>query len=117
MHRRLGYFLLYLLSLTCYCQTIDKLNKKIKGSNPSLTARRLAFEQVRTLFQAKTGTWLAMDFEAYEWEHKTITEFGWSKLTWDAEGNEIQERGHAIIKEHRHLTNGRWVPEHRDVSI
>ncbi|KAJ6598966.1 hypothetical protein DFH09DRAFT_1129679 [Mycena vulgaris] len=91
---------------------IDKNNKRLKGSNPSLTARRDAFERARKFWVAKTGTWCSMDFEAWEREHTAITEFGYSSVRW-SDGTEVADAGHFTVKENRALTNGVYVPENR----
>ena len=33
------------------------------------------------------------------------------------DGEEVQEEGHFIVKEHVNDRNGKWVPEERDVRI
>lgn len=58
-----------------------------------------------------------MDFEAYEWEHMTVTEFGWSCVRFGMDGEEEEETGHLIVKENRHLINTRWVAGNRDVRM
>jgi len=91
---------------------IDKNNKRLKGSNPSLTSRREAFERVRTLWAARSGTWCAIDFEQWERDHTIITEFGCSQIHWDS-GKEIQDSTHFIVKEHESYRNGTYVVENR----
>lgn len=82
----------------------------------SLQNRRFMFERVRALWSEKRGSWCAMDFEAYEWEHMTVTEFGWSYVTF-VNGEPEEKNGHLIVKENRHLINTRWVQGNRDVSL
>ncbi|KAI0069959.1 hypothetical protein K474DRAFT_1680524, partial [Panus rudis PR-1116 ss-1] len=91
-------------SLKKAIKVIDKNNKKLKGSEPLLTSRRLAFERVRTFWKDKAGTWLAIDFEAWEMEHDMITEFGWSSIHWEDE-KEVRDDGHLIVAERRKYTN------------
>lgn len=81
-----------------------------------MTARRHAFERARTFYGDKRGTWLAVDFEAWEREHTMITEFGWSAIYWDESANEVEEKGHLIVREYERYTNGTYVPEHRWVT-
>lgn len=95
---------------------IDKANKRLKGTNRRLTHRRLVFEKLRRFWGEKTGTWLAVDFEAWEMEHNLITEFGWSLVTWE-NGEEIRDRAHLIVKERRQYYNHKYVRGNRDVSL
>lgn len=103
--------------LTCHSlfQVIDKNNKRLKGSNPSLTHRRLLFERVRTFWTAKKGVWCAVDIESWERDHTVLTEFGWSTIGWK-DGERFEENGHLIVDEARKYTNSQYVPDHRYVS-
>ncbi|TDL29582.1 hypothetical protein BD410DRAFT_780030 [Rickenella mellea] len=92
---------------------IDKNNKRLKGTDPALMSMRQSFERVRTFWGAKVGTWLAIDFEAWEREHTVLTEFGWSCIQWK-DGEEICEEGHLMVKEHASYRNGTYVPDHRE---
>ncbi|KAJ7781141.1 hypothetical protein B0H16DRAFT_1497209 [Mycena metata] len=93
-------------------KTIEKNNKRLKGSTPSLLARRDTFERVRKYWSTKTGTWCSIDFEAWERDHSAITEFGYSSLHWD-DGAAVEASGHFTVKEHAMYTNGTYVPENR----
>jgi len=62
---------------------------------------------------AKSGTWCAIDFEGWERDHTVVTEMGYSILKWDAQGKEIREDGHWIIKEAEGYRNGTYVPDYR----
>lgn len=93
---------------------IEKNNKRLKGTDSKLLAVRQIFEKVRTIWTAKVGTWLAVDFEAWEMEHTVITECGWSSIQWSG-GGEARDRGHYIVREHMIYTNGKYVPHRRDV--
>lgn len=73
------------------------------------------FERVRALWAEKKGVWCALDFEAWDGDHKMITEVGWSLVRW-VDGKEVEEMGHLIVKEHMYYTN-HYVPEHRKVSL
>lgn len=97
-------------------QDIDKSNKRLKGSDNSLTALRLSFERVRTLWAGKVGTWLAIDIEEWERDHTVLTEFGWSLVRWDA-GEMVEEMGHWIVKENAKFHNGTWVADRRNVGV
>ncbi|KAG6857091.1 hypothetical protein H0H87_009652 [Tephrocybe sp. NHM501043] len=99
-------------SLRGAIKQIDKNNKRLKGSNPILQSRRLAFERIRTLWAAQRGIWCALDFEAYEYDHRLITELGYRFFGW-RDGVEHQENGHFIVTEHQKFLNGKYVPEHR----
>ncbi|KAI0732947.1 hypothetical protein C8Q72DRAFT_73998 [Fomitopsis betulina] len=97
-------------------KTIDKNNKRIKGAPSLLTNRRNNFEKIRTIWAAKVGTWLAIDFEAWDRDHSIITEYGWSLVRWEGTGDdkrEVTEDGHLIVREYRgfHQT---YVQENRD---
>ncbi|THG99307.1 hypothetical protein EW026_g3009 [Hermanssonia centrifuga] len=85
-------------------QTIDKNNKRLKGSEPLLTSRRLGFERVRAYWAAKAGTWIAIDIEAWDRDHTVLTEFGWSLIRWE-NGEEVSEAGHLTVEEHRSYYN------------
>lgn len=37
---------------------------------------------LRTLCLAKIGTWIAMDFEAWDRDHTVLTEIGWRLVQW-----------------------------------
>ncbi|EMD40754.1 hypothetical protein CERSUDRAFT_111333 [Gelatoporia subvermispora B] len=94
-------------------KTIDKNNRKLKNAT-LLTARRLAFEKIRTLWAARAGTWMALDFEAWDHDHTLLTEFGWSLVRFEG-GTELAESGHLVVKEHRGYFNTyvTW-PDRRD---
>ncbi len=94
-------------------QGIDKNNKRLRGTGSLLTARRFAFERVRTLWAAKIGTWLALDFEAWDMDHTALTEFGWSAVRW-VDGEPVKEDGHLVVKEHRMYTQ-HYVANNREV--
>ncbi len=93
---------------------MEKFNKKLKGSNPLLMSRRLAFERVRTFWAKKKGVWCAIDFEGWEMEHTMITEFGWSIIRWE-NGEEVADHGHLQIKEALGYRNGKYVADKRMV--
>ncbi len=95
-------------------QTIDKNNKRLKGSEPLLTSRRLGFERVRAYWAAKAGTWIAIDIEAWDRDHTVLTEFGWSLIRWE-NGEEISEAGHLTVEEHRSYYNT-FVAHNREVG-
>ncbi|KAG6810871.1 hypothetical protein H0H92_009992 [Tricholoma furcatifolium] len=91
---------------------IDKNNKRLKGSNPTLKSRRETFERVRTFYGEKKGVWCALDFEGWEHDHTVITEFGWRLVGWK-DGYMHEDNGHIIVAEHRKYTNSQYVPDHR----
>ncbi|KAI0832389.1 hypothetical protein BC628DRAFT_1310050 [Trametes gibbosa] len=93
-------------------QGIDKNNKRLRGTGTLLTARRFAFERTRTLWATRLGTWLALDFEAWDMDHTLLTEFGWSVARWE-DGALVREDGHLVVKEHRTYTQ-HYVPNHRE---
>jgi hypothetical protein len=93
---------------------IDKNNRKLKGTDSNLSARRLMFERVRALWSEQRGVWCAVDFEAWDMDHRVITEFGWSTLRWVG-GEPVEDMGHLIVGKHRGYTN-HFVPENRRVS-
>ncbi|KAF9821138.1 hypothetical protein IEO21_00746 [Rhodonia placenta] len=100
-------------------KTIEKNNKRLKATGTLLAARRHAFEKIRTFWAAGVGTWCAIDFEAWDRDHKLLTEFGWSLVRWEGDDNAdgekklIEEEGHLIVKERRGYTNT-YVPQYRD---
>ncbi|KAH0839875.1 hypothetical protein J3R83DRAFT_826 [Lanmaoa asiatica] len=93
-------------------QQIEKNNKRLKGVDPTLNARRDIFERVRTFWTQKRGVWCALDFEAWDRDHTLLTEFGWSTAHWK-DDKQIEEQGHLIVKEHKYYTNT-FVPDHRE---
>ena len=76
---------------------------------------RANFEKVREFYASKKATWLAVDIEAWEMDHTVVTECGWSYVRWEGD-REISDRGHYIVKENVIYTNGKYVPNARDVS-
>ena len=96
-------------------QMIDKNNRKLKGTDSNLNARRLMFERIRSLWSEQRGVWCAVDFEAWDLDHRVITEFGWSMVSWH-DGEPVEEMGHLIVAKHRTYTN-HYVPENRKVSL
>ena len=103
-------------TLTFYLQVIEKNNKRLKGSDSALTALRQNFERVRTFYGEKVGTWLAVDFEAWEMDHTILLEFGWSSLAW-AGAQEVIKEGHLILKDHSKFFNGKYVENNREVRF
>ncbi|KAI0774246.1 hypothetical protein C8Q74DRAFT_1269130 [Fomes fomentarius] len=93
-------------------KNIDKDNKRLRGTGTMLGLRRLLFERVRTLWVAKIGTWIAMDFEAWDRDHTVLTEFGWRIVQW-VDQQQVTEHGHLVVHEHRPFTQY-YVPDHRN---
>ncbi|KAG5725010.1 hypothetical protein E4T56_gene12485 [Termitomyces sp. T112] len=93
---------------------IDKNNKRLKSSalGSALTSRREIFERVRAYWAEKKGVWCAIDFEAWEYDHSVITEFGWRLVGWK-DGQEHRKANHVIVDEHQKYRNTKYVPEHR----
>lgn len=79
-----------------------------------LTDRRYQFERVRTLWSAKKGVFCSVDFENWEYDHKLITEFGWSYVGWK-DGVKIEEKGHFINAAAKNFWNRTYVQDYRDV--
>ncbi|KAI6163017.1 hypothetical protein EDD17DRAFT_1693935 [Pisolithus thermaeus] len=102
----------HLIMTSCPKQQIEKNNKRLKGVDPTLNARRDIFERVRSLWTQQQGTWCALDFEAWDRDHTLLTEFGWSTVRWDC-GSKVEEQGHLIVKERRYYTNS-FVSNNRD---
>ncbi|KAH9179697.1 hypothetical protein EDB89DRAFT_2110991 [Lactarius sanguifluus] len=87
-------------------QMIDKNNRKLKGSDSNLNARRLMFERIRSLWSEQRGAWCAVDFEAWDLDHRVITEFGWSMFyhygqSEDVTLKQLRERIHNMIQSTR----------------
>lgn len=57
-----------------------------------------------------------MDFEAWERDHTLLLEFGWSIVRW-ADGEEVLEDGHLIVKERQAYQNHMWVQGNKDVCV
>ncbi|KAH9943465.1 uncharacterized protein BXZ73DRAFT_97505 [Epithele typhae] len=102
-------------------QSIEKNNKRLRNTSDLLAYRRLMFERVRTFWAGRLGTWLALDFEAWDRDHSVLTEFGWSRAWWprDEHGNKdleaggpSLEHGHLVVREHQHYSQT-YVPDHR----
>lgn len=93
-----------------------RLNKGLKGADSTLEGRRRIFEKTRELWGLKKGVWCAFDLEAWELDHEVVTELGYSLIRWDENGQELDEKGHYTVNQHVHYRNGKYVPEHRNVS-
>ncbi|KIL68062.1 hypothetical protein M378DRAFT_158568 [Amanita muscaria Koide BX008] len=100
-------------SLRSAIRKIDKINKKLKGTDSLLINRRDIFDRARKCYQEKKGVWCALDFEAWERDHTIITECGWRFIRWE-DGKEVEEVKHLIVKEHQKYVNRQYVPNHRD---
>lgn len=96
-------------------QKLDKDNKRLKGTNTTLTSRRITFERVRSLWAAKKGTWCAIDFEAWDRDHTLLLEVGWSIVQWTESGEEVSHQTHLVVQERRKFYNT-YVPSYPDVS-
>ena len=94
---------------------ITKNNRRLKGGDEALNSIRRTFEKIRAAWAEKNGVWIAVDFEAWEMDHKDITEFGWSKLEFK-DGEEIMEEGHIIVAENKTCYNGKYVPDNQRVG-
>src|SRR5258707_301503 len=92
----------------------DKNKRRLKGTDSKLGARRQMFERVRSLWNQQRGVWCTVDFEAWDMDHRMITEFGWSTVRWIG-GEKIEDMGHMIVAKHRGYTN-HFVPEHKRVG-
>ncbi|GAB5360134.1 hypothetical protein AAMO2058_000601300 [Amorphochlora amoebiformis] len=57
---------------------------------------------------------LCVDVEAWEKAHSKITEIGVCLATVSSGLLQSFESRHLIIKEHKHLRNGKWCPDNRD---
>jgi hypothetical protein len=68
------------------------------------------------LWQGKTGVWCSIDIEAWEMDHRLITEFGWSTIHWE-ESTEVQGGGHLIVKEYETYRNGKYVADNQKVLM
>ena len=88
----------------------------MKGTNPTLSHRRYLFERIRTFWREKKGIFCAVDFEAWERDHTLITEFGWSFIRFDPDGQPIEGKGHLIAEEARGYVNSAFVKDCRYVS-
>ncbi|KAF8917973.1 hypothetical protein CPB85DRAFT_1374067 [Mucidula mucida] len=90
---------------------IEKNNKRLKNSNSSLTARRDTFERVRNLYSQKKASWIAIDFEEWEYDHTVITELGVSALHWEG-SEQVFEDAHYMISATEYR-NGKYVADNR----
>ncbi|KAF9652173.1 hypothetical protein BDM02DRAFT_3089827 [Thelephora ganbajun] len=93
-------------------KTIEKNNKKLKGTSTLLGTRRLNFDRARSFWQAQHGAWLAIDFEAWDRDHTVLLEFGYSSVQW-RDGQKIEDKGHLIVEEHKKYFNT-YVPNFRE---
>ena len=71
---------------------------------------------MRSLWREKKGVFCAVDFEAWERDHKLITEFGWSLIRWNADGSPYEEDGHLLVEEAKGYINSQYVVDNRYVS-
>ena len=85
---------------------ISKNNKKIKNTaDPLLGFMRNNFDLVHSAWASKKGTWISMDFEAWELFHKDLTEFGYAFCDYTSPEGQQLEEGHWIVAERKHLRN------------
>jgi hypothetical protein len=76
-----------------------------------LRARLLQFERARACWQARAGTWLALDFEQWERDHTLVTECGWARIR---PRDEARAEGHLVVRyPGGAFYNGTFVPDHR----
>ncbi|KAG8813914.1 hypothetical protein FRC17_001381 [Serendipita sp. 399] len=62
---------------------IDKHNRRVRGNvDARLASLRQLFERVRAAYGTCKGTWISLDFEAWELAHEVITEFGFVEVKW-----------------------------------
>ncbi|KAG8815093.1 hypothetical protein FRC17_000870 [Serendipita sp. 399] len=62
---------------------IDKHNRRVRGNvDARLASLRQLFERVRAAYGTCRGTWISLDFEAWELAHEVITEFGFVEVKW-----------------------------------
>ncbi|KAG8829487.1 hypothetical protein FRC18_009270 [Serendipita sp. 400] len=72
---------------------IDKHNRRVRGNvDARLASLRQLFERVRAAYGTCKGTWIALDFEAWELAHEVITEFGFAEVKWLPTRDEGEER-------------------------
>lgn len=92
------------------------MNKRLKGTDKVLLGYRDMFERSRTCWLKRQGTWLALDFEGWEYDHKLITEYGWSKMTWENDEEKVED-GHILVEEYLTYRNTTFVEDNRDVGF
>ncbi|KAF7301751.1 hypothetical protein MIND_00740700 [Mycena indigotica] len=91
---------------------IDKENKRSKNAPNSLASLRVAFERTRTAWNAKRGTWIAIDVEDWELAHKVLLEFGYSLIYFDGD-KEHSEDAHFTFSSTLSCHNGQYVADNR----
>ena len=66
------------------------------------------------LMRRRRGTWLALDFEMWEWDHHVLLECGYSRIRaerWgegENEAREIWDWEHWIVRENKRKTKIDW---------
>ena len=116
-----------LVDITEYMLSISKKNKSNNVNTSSNTQPKpvkvkekkdetLAYKEYAKLIEGIRGIdenklYLCLDIEAFEFEQKKLTEFGWCIFKRDGT---IIKKKHTIVKEYIHLRNGKHVPDNKD---
>ncbi|KAF8195796.1 hypothetical protein K438DRAFT_1968295 [Mycena galopus ATCC 62051] len=83
-------------ALSSTSKKLGRMNQSL-AEKPLLVPRRVTFERVRTLWNAKQGVWCALNFAAWEVDHTAILDLGWSLVRWES-GTEVTERAHLVVE-------------------
>ncbi|KAF7332088.1 hypothetical protein MKEN_00089300 [Mycena kentingensis (nom. inval.)] len=87
---------------------IDKRSRALQGATPDLEGRRRLFDRARMAWMAKKGTWLAIDFEDWEWEHTMLLEVGYAQISFDTQ-DEHDTAGHIMAESQAMYYNSQYV--------
>ncbi|OZJ06443.1 hypothetical protein BZG36_00591 [Bifiguratus adelaidae] len=92
---------------------LRRVNKVRKADERLLSYKRQTNFAVELLLQ-KRHCFLAFDVEAYEKDHSCVIEVGWSLF--DSRYNAYKDQ-HYLVTEYRHLKNGSYVPDRKNVFL
>jgi len=90
-------------------QNKEKVKKEKKEDPNQFKEQAKLIERVRTIDNEKL--YLCLDIEAYEFDQKKLTEFGWCIFKKDGT---IVKKKHTNTKEYLKFRNGKHVPDNKD---
>lgn len=97
-----------------FIKAIQKLNNQMKALRRLVSYQKTLNEATEMVHatHASPLRFISVDIESYEQDHALILEIGWS--TWDTGLNKFADRHFAVL-DYKHLSNGRYVADRRDL--
>ncbi|KAG0329184.1 hypothetical protein BG000_000163 [Podila horticola] len=99
-----------------FIKAIQKLNNQMKALR-RLIGYQKTLDEATDMVHATHASplrFISVDIESYEQDHALILEIGWS--TWDTGLNKFADR-HFAVRDYKHLSNGRYVADRRDLFL